>query len=105
MRALKTGDPTDPAVIIGPLINDHAVDQLDARVTDAIDRGATLVTGGKVEGRVYQPTILTHAPADAICATGADETFGPLLVVEAFDDAETALRDAQDTPYGSAPRS
>ena len=100
VRALKTGDPTDPAVIIGPLINDHAVEQIDARVTDAIDRGATLVTGGKVEGRVYQPTILTHVPADAICTTGADETFGPLLVVEAFDDAETALRDAQDTPYG-----
>jgi len=39
-------------------------------------------------------------PADAICTTGADETFGPLLVIEAFDDAEEAIRKAQDTPYG-----
>ena len=39
-------------------------------------------------------------PKDAICATGCDETFGPLLVVEAFDDAEQALADAQATPYG-----
>jgi len=100
VEALKTGDPTDPSVIIGPLINDNAVEQIQARVKDALDRGATLVTGGKVDGRVYPPTILTHVPKDAICTTGADETFGPLLVIEAFDDADTAIRDAQDTPYG-----
>lgn len=100
VRTLKAGDPTDPRVIIGPLINDSAVEQIDARVKDALDRGATLVTGGTRDGRVYAPTILTHVPADAICTTGADETFGPLLVVEAFDDAESALRDAQDTSYG-----
>ncbi len=100
VRALKSGDPTDPQVIIGPLINDSAVQQIEGRVKDALGRGATLVTGGTREGRVYAPTILTHVPADAICTTGADETFGPLLVVEAFDDVESALRDAQDTPYG-----
>ena len=98
--ALRSGDPTDPAVIIGPLINDAAVAQIEARVKDALDRGATLVTGGTREGRIYAPTILTNVPHDAICTTGADETFGPLLVIEAFDDAEDALRKAQDTPYG-----
>jgi acyl-CoA reductase-like NAD-dependent aldehyde dehydrogenase len=100
VSALTTGDPTDPTVIIGPLINDAAVAQIEARVKDALDRGATLVTGGTHEGRIYTPTILTNVPADAICTTGADETFGPLLVIEAFDDAEDALRKAQDTPYG-----
>jgi vanillin dehydrogenase len=100
VSALKLGDPTDPSVIIGPLINDKAVEQIADRVKDALDRGATLVTGGHVQGRIYEPTILTNVPADAICTTGADETFGPLLVIEAFDDAEDALRKAQDTPYG-----
>ncbi|GAB2832370.1 aldehyde dehydrogenase family protein [Microbacterium insulae] len=100
VRALKVGDPTDPSVIIGPLITDSAVEQIDERVRDAIDRGATLVTGGRAEGRIYHPTILTNVPSDAICTTGADETFGPLLVIEAFDDLDTALRDAQSTPYG-----
>ncbi len=100
VRALKMGDPTDPEVVIGPLINDRAVEQIEARVRDALDRGATLVTGGQADGRLYPPTILTHVPADAICTTGADETFGPLLVVEQFDDPEAAFRDAQDTPYG-----
>jgi acyl-CoA reductase-like NAD-dependent aldehyde dehydrogenase len=100
VRTLKSGDPRDPAVIIGPLISDAALDQVTARVDDALARGATLVTGGRAHGRIFEPTILTHVPRNAICTTGCDETFGPLLVIEAFDDAEAAVRDAQDTPYG-----
>ncbi len=100
VRTLKSGDPREPGVVIGPLINDLAVQQTQERMQDALDRGAKLVTGGKVTGRVFEPTILTHVPAGAICTTGCDETFGPLLVIEAFDDAEAALAAAQDTPYG-----
>jgi acyl-CoA reductase-like NAD-dependent aldehyde dehydrogenase len=97
---LKAGDPADPRVIIGPLINENALRQTEARVADALSKGARLVIGGKAEGRIYQPTILTDVPADAICTTGCDETFGPLLVIERFDDAEAALAAAQATPYG-----
>ena len=100
VRGLKVGDPRDPEVIIGPLITDRAVQQIHERVQDALTRGATLVTGGTFDGRLYQPTILTDVPADAICTTGSDETFGPLLVIEAFDDADAAFREAQDVPYG-----
>jgi len=100
VSALKTGNPVEPGVIIGPLINQAAVDQTAARIKDALDRGATLVTGGSSEGLVFAPTILTDVPKEAICTSGCDETFGPLLVVEAFDDAEAALAAAQDTPYG-----
>ena len=97
---LKAGDPGDPSVIIGPLINQRALDQTEARVRDAVDRGARIVTGGTSEGLVYRPTILTDVPADAICTTGCDETFGPMLVIQPFDDPEQALAEAQDTPYG-----
>ncbi len=100
VRGLKSGDPTDPAVVIGPLINRGALDQIAGRVKDAVDRGARLVTGGTAQGLVHQPTILAEVPEDAACATGCDETFGPLLVVEAFDDAEAALGKAQAVPYG-----
>lgn len=97
---LKSGDPLNPVNIIGPLINDRAVRQIEERVKDAVDRGGRVVTGGISEGRVYAPTILAEVPRNAICATGADETFGPLLIVEAVDSAEEALARAQDTPYG-----
>lgn len=100
VERLRIGDPVDPDVVIGPLITDAAVEQIRSRVQDAVDRGATVATGGGHDGRVFQPTILTHVPPDAICSTGADETFGPLLVIEAFDDVDAALLDAQATPYG-----
>ena len=99
-RTLKMGNPLDPSVIIGPLINDKAVQQTQERLANALELGATLVTGGKVDGRLFEPAILTHVPAEAICTTGCDETFGPMLVIQAFDDAEAALAEAQATPYG-----
>ena len=100
VETLKVGDPADPATIIGPLINDKALRQTSERVADAVARGARVVTGGESDGAIYRPTILADVPTDAICTTGCDETFGPLLVVEAFDDAEAALAAAQATPYG-----
>ena len=100
MGALKAGDPADPSVIIGPLINQKALHQTAERVADAVRRGAKVVIGGTSDGMIYAPTILTDVPSDAICTTGCDETFGPLLVVQAFDDAEDALAEAQATPYG-----
>lgn len=97
---LVMGDPADPNTIIGPLINDKAVQQVKDRIQDAIDRGATVATGGTMKGRMVTPTILTNVPRDAIASTGSDETFGPMLIVEAVDSAEEALELAQDTPYG-----
>ena len=98
--ALKTGNPADPSVIVGPLINDKALRQTEERIADAVERGAKVVLGGTAEGLVHPPTILTDVPGGSICTTGCDETFGPLLVVEAFHDAEQALAAAQATPYG-----
>jgi acyl-CoA reductase-like NAD-dependent aldehyde dehydrogenase len=100
VKTLKSGNPAEPDVIIGPLINDTAVREITDRVADAVRLGARVVTGGTCVGRVYEPTILVDVPADAICTTGATETFGPLLVVEPFDDVEAALAAAQATPYG-----
>ena len=99
-RSLKAGDPTDPATIIGPLINDRALKQCEERVRDAVDRGARVVTGGTATGRIFAPTILTHVPKDAVVTMGTEETFGPVLVIESVDSAEEAVTRAQATPYG-----
>jgi acyl-CoA reductase-like NAD-dependent aldehyde dehydrogenase len=98
IRTLKSGDPVTPGVVIGPLITEKAVSAVAERVKDAITRGARLVIGGTSEGRIYAPTILTNTPHEApICR---EETFGPVVVVEAVDSAEEALTQALDTPYG-----
>lgn len=99
-NGLKAGDPLEAGVVIGPLINDRAVAQTKERLAEALSKGARLVTGGSCDGRVFQPTILADVPPDVLATQGCDETFGPLLVVEAFDDPEQALIAAQDTPYG-----
>lgn len=97
---IKAGDPRDPSNIIGPLINDQAVRLCEERVQDALDQGARLVTGGKAIGNIYAPTILVDVPPDAIVALGSEETFGPILVIEAVDSAEEAIAKAQASPYG-----
>jgi acyl-CoA reductase-like NAD-dependent aldehyde dehydrogenase len=99
-RQLPTGDPANPATIIGPLINDQAVRQVQERIGDAVERGARLLTGGDFNGRVCSPAILADVPHDAAVTRGDEETFGPVLVVEAVDDAEAALARAHHTPYG-----
>ena len=100
VRGIRAGNPTDPANVIGPLITEKALKQCQERVKDAVDRGAKVVIGGTSQGQIYAPTILTHVPSDAICTTGSEETFGPVLIIEAVDSAEEALVRAHDTPYG-----
>ena len=98
VRGFKSGDPAQPGVVIGPLINERALQSVTQRVHDAVSRGAQLVTGGTSSGLVYEPTILTHVPASA--PINREETFGPVLVIEAVEDAEEALAKASDSVYG-----
>ena len=98
VRGFRSGDPCVPGTVIGPLINGRALRSVEERVQDAVSRGATLVTGGRAEGRVYAPTILTHVPDAA--PVNREETFGPVLVIEAVDSPEEALERASDTRYG-----
>jgi acyl-CoA reductase-like NAD-dependent aldehyde dehydrogenase len=97
-KALPSGDPLDPRTIIGPLVHQGAVDVMDERVREAVSLGATLHSGGTHEGLVYQPTILTDVPFEA--AAAHEETFGPLVVVEAVDTPEEAVAAANRVQYG-----
>jgi len=97
-KTLPSGDPLDPRTIIGPLVHQGAVDLMDERVREAVSLGATLHTGGTHEGLVYQPTILTDVPFEATAAH--EETFGPLVVVDAVDTPEEAVAVANRVQYG-----
>jgi acyl-CoA reductase-like NAD-dependent aldehyde dehydrogenase len=97
-RSLPSGDPQDPKTIIGPLVTSAAVKLVDERVKEAVARGAVVRTGGSYKGQVYQPTILTNVPADA--AVAQEETFGPVVLVEAVDTPEEAVAAANRTLYG-----
>lgn len=97
-RSLPLGDPASPGTVIGPLINDRALAQVRQRVDEAVALGARVVTGGRANGRVYEPTILVDVPATA--PVSCEETFGPVLIVQPVDNPEQAMAEALDTPYG-----
>ncbi len=97
-KQLPQGDPEAPDTIVGPLITWDAVKLVHARVQDALDKGATLVTGGTYDGQVYAPTILTDVSDDAVAS--CEETFGPVTIVQPVDSAEEALDIANSSMYG-----
>lgn len=98
---LTVGNGVEDGVQIGPLIDDRAIEKVNSLVTDAVSRGARVLTGGRTierEGTFYSPTVLSQV------AGGSDilreEIFGPVLAISTFEDEEEAVRLANDTEYG-----
>ncbi|GLW27586.1 aldehyde dehydrogenase family protein [Actinoplanes regularis] len=98
VASLRTGDPRDPATVVGPLINQWALSLVSRRVEEAVAMGARVLTGGTPRPPCYPPTVLTDVPADAEIAT--EETFGPVAIVAVVEDRDDALAQANATPYG-----
>ena len=95
---LKAGNPNEHDTIIGPLINADAVATVQRRVDDAVAKGARVLAGGEARGSCYTATLITDVPADSELAQL--ETFGPVAAIEVADDADDAVRRANDTDYG-----
>ena len=97
-RNLVLGDPSNPATNVGPLINRRGAERVEAQIARAVSDGATVVSGGTRRDNFVAPTILTGV------APGTpgffEETFGPVLPMIPFDDFETGLALANDTPFG-----
>jgi len=103
VEALKVGDGMEEGVTQGPLINGDAVAKVEAHIADALERGATIVTGGKRDargGNFFQPTILADVSEQAM--VWSEETFGPLAPLFRFQTEADAIRMANDTEFGLA---
>ncbi|MFD7474911.1 aldehyde dehydrogenase family protein [Streptomyces sp. NPDC059837] len=101
VRALTVGDPTDDGVSFGPLSSEEAARAVIAQVSDAVEQGAMAVTGGTRlarEGAFVEPTVLTGVASRM--RAYREEIFGPVAVVYRVPDTATAIRLANDTPYG-----
>lgn len=100
---LNVGNGMDEGVDIGPLINKKALDKVQALLKDALDKGATLVTGGSTNGASelsYNPTVITDISSDMDIAH--EEIFGPIATIFTFKDEADVIRQANDTIYGLA---
>lgn len=97
-EAMVVGDPLDERVDVGPMIDSKEVDRIESWVKEAQGSGAKILTGGKREGTVYYPTILSNVEEDMKVV--AEETFGPVASVISSDDFETALAQANASKFG-----
>jgi acyl-CoA reductase-like NAD-dependent aldehyde dehydrogenase len=97
-RALKVGNPLDRDCDVGPMVSDEAAERAGQWVAEAVAEGATLVEGGRREGRLVWPTVLTNTRPDmkVMCR----EAFAPLVSVVVYADFDDALRMLGDSPYG-----
>ena len=105
IQRFTVGNPTDPATRLGPLVSAVQRERVTAHVHRAVADGASLLAGGRaieVDGRgyYYTPTVLVDVTDDM--AIAQQEVFGPVLVVQTYDDLDEGIRIANATPFGLA---
>ncbi|MFF4344540.1 aldehyde dehydrogenase family protein [Kitasatospora sp. NPDC001540] len=98
VRAQVTGDPSDEATDVGPLVDENAAKRVESWVEDAVAKGAKVLTGGSRDGAAYAPTVLAELPADAILARA--EVFGPVLSLHRVEGTEEAFAAVNDSAFG-----
>jgi aldehyde dehydrogenase (NAD+) len=104
VEAAKTGDPRDPATLIGPLVSKKQHERVKGYIAKGLAEGATLLTGGAerpdgvTAGYFVKPTVFTNVTNDMTIAR--EEIFGPVVSVLTYKTENEAVAIANDTPYG-----
>jgi acyl-CoA reductase-like NAD-dependent aldehyde dehydrogenase len=97
-RALAVGDPSDPATVVGPVIDEGAAQRVQEWIKEAVDAGATVHLQGRTLGRVIEPWILSDAPAS--CRLSSNEVFGPVALVQRFRTLQEAHQQVNASRFG-----
>lgn len=103
LSKMKLGNGLEEDVAFGPVIDVSTIKKVEEHIQDAVQKGATVVTGGQVDalgGLFYQPTIIKDVTQDMIVSK--EETFGPLAPIFKFSTEEEVIRYANDTEFGLA---
>ena len=98
VESLKVGDPMDPTVDVGPVIQKSEVGRIDSWVQEAVTQGATVLTGGKAEEPFFSPTLIADVKPDMkVCR---EEIFGPVVTISPYQTFEDAIATVNDSRYG-----
>jgi acyl-CoA reductase-like NAD-dependent aldehyde dehydrogenase len=98
VESLKVGDPMDPTVDVGPVIDRGNVERIDAWVREAVAEGAEVLTGGTADGPFFAPTLLSRVdPEMKVCR---EEVFGPVVTISPYQTFEEALERVSDSKFG-----
>jgi acyl-CoA reductase-like NAD-dependent aldehyde dehydrogenase len=95
---LVVGNPAEEATEVGPLIRLAEAERVEAWIKEAVESGAKLVAGGERRGSVITPTILTGTKPGMKIRD--EEAFGPVLIIEPYEDFEQALAEVNHSRYG-----
>ncbi len=95
---LVMGDPLDDKTDLGPMLTDGACQRIDSWIGEAVAGGASVIAGGKRDGRMYQATVIENAQPDM--KVMHEEVFGPVVCIAPYDDFEQALDAVNDSPFG-----
>jgi len=98
VKKLRMGNPAEDSTDVGPLINESAARRVEEWIKEAAAGGAKIETGGKREGSMVEPTVLTHTRPDM--KVNCEEVFGPVVLVEPYDKFSDAIRQVNDSPNG-----
>jgi len=95
---LVAGNPSEEATEVGPLIRPGEAERIESWIKEAVEGGAKLVAGGERHGSVISPAILTGTKTGM--KVRDEEAFGPVVVIEPYDDFEQALANVNHSKYG-----
>ncbi|MEX1158713.1 MAG: aldehyde dehydrogenase family protein [Thermomicrobiales bacterium] len=98
VATIKAGDPLDPDTELGPMIDDKATRRIDDWVRSAVSEGGRVLTGGKANGRFYEPTVLVDVARESfVCSR---EAFAPIVSVFPTKDWDDTLSKINDSVFG-----
>lgn len=97
-KALRVGDPRDPATDVGPMIDRLKAEEAYRKVQEAVRQGARALTGGTLEETMFAPTVLVDTTPEM--RVNREEVFAPVVSVTPYDDFSDALRIADTGEYG-----
>lgn len=103
IQQLKVGNGLEDTIQVGPLINTAAIKKVEKHIADALQQGAKLVCGGKIDklgGSFFQPTLLKNCTDKMLIAK--EETFGPVAALFKFSEDKEVIQLANATEYGLA---
>ncbi|MCC6790079.1 MAG: aldehyde dehydrogenase family protein, partial [Thermomicrobiales bacterium] len=97
-ESIVSGDPLDRATDLGPMVDDKAAGRTRQWIDQAVAEGATVITGGKADGRFFEPTIIENAnPESFVCSR---EAFAPLVTVFKVPTFATAIAELNNSVFG-----
>ena len=98
VEALKVGDPRDPDVDVGPMISRRDAERAEAWVAEAQRAGASVLVGGRREGNLFPPTVMTETAPEM--RVNCEEVFAPVVTLSHYEHWDDAVATVNNTPYG-----